>query len=157
MVFHGTTRTVPYGSFDKYAEWWQNHLFLSPTKTLVDLLNVIFCSMRKGWGFKRLEELSGRKQKLASLLKMINDLRKIKRIGKSQSWVSSLMILKEDNFGISYRNLSHSHRPQFYLFVYLFIYFWKGYSHIDNLLTRSSISSLPLCQKRRRPATGRNQ
>ena len=41
MVFHGTTRTVPYGSFDKYAEWWQNHLFLSPKKTLVDLLNVI--------------------------------------------------------------------------------------------------------------------
>ena len=83
---------------------------------------LFLCSMRKGWGFKRLEELSGRKQKLASLLKMINDLRKIKRIGKSQSWVSSLMILKEDNFGISYRNLSHSHRPQFYLFVYLFIY-----------------------------------
>ena len=90
------------------------------------------------------------KAELASLIKMINDLRIIKRIGKSQSWVSSLMILKEDNFGISYRNLSHSHRPQFYLFVYLFIYFWKGYSHIDNLLTRSSISSLPLCQKRRR-------
>ena len=62
------------------------------------------------------------KAKLASLIKMINDLRIIKRIGKSQSWVSSLMILKEDNFGISYRNLSHSHRPQFYLFVYLFIY-----------------------------------
>ena len=41
MVFHGTTPTVPYGSFDKYAEWWRNHLFLSPKKTLVDLLNVI--------------------------------------------------------------------------------------------------------------------
>ena len=41
MVFHGTTRTVPHGSFDKYAEWWQNHLFLSPKKTLVDHLNVI--------------------------------------------------------------------------------------------------------------------
>ena len=107
---------------------------------------LFLCSMRKGWGFKRLEELSGRKQKLASLLKMINDLRKIKRIGKSQSWVSSLMILKEDNFGRSYRNLSHSHRPQFYLFIY----FSKGYSHIDNLLTRSSISSLSNCQKRRR-------
>ena len=107
---------------------------------------LFLCSMRKGWGFKRLEELSGRKQKLASLLKMINDLRKIKRIGKSQSWVSSLMILKEDNFGISYRNLSYSHRPQFYLFIY----FSKGYSHIDNLLTRSSISSLSNCQKRRR-------
>ena len=75
---------------------------------------LFLCSMRKGWGFKRLEELSGRKQKLASLLKMINDLRKIKRIGKSQSWVSSLMILKEDNFGISYRNLSYSHRRQFF-------------------------------------------
>ena len=75
---------------------------------------LFICSMRKGWGFKRLEELSGRKQKLASLLKMINDLRKIKRIGKSQSWVSSLMILKEDNFGISYRNLSYSHRRQFF-------------------------------------------
>ena len=77
---------------------------------------LFLCSMRKGWGFKRLEELSGRKQKLASLLKMINDLRKIKRIGKSQSWVSSLMILKEDNFGISYRNLSYSHRRQFFFF-----------------------------------------
>lgn len=112
---------------------------------------LFLCSMRKGWGFKRLEELSGRKQKLASLLKMINDLRKIKRIGKSQSWVSSLMILKEDNFGISYRNLSYSHRPQFYLFIY----FSKGYSHIDNLLTRSSISSLSNCQKRRRPGNGK--
>ena len=30
---------------------------------------LFLCSMRKGWGFKRLEELSGRKQKLASLLK----------------------------------------------------------------------------------------
>lgn len=107
---------------------------------------LFLCSMRKGWGFKRLEELSGRKQKLASLLKMMNGLRKMKRIGKSQSWVSSLMILKEDNFGRSYRNLSHSHRPQFYLFIY----FSKGYSHIDNLLTRSSISSLSNCQKRRR-------
>ena len=37
------------------------------------------------------------------------------------------MILKEDNFGRSYRNLSHSHRPQFYLFIYLFIYlFFEG-------------------------------
>ena len=41
MVFHGTTRTVPHGSFDKYAGWWHNHLFLSPKKTSVDHLDVI--------------------------------------------------------------------------------------------------------------------
>ena len=41
MVFHGTTRTVPHGSFDKCAGWWHNHLFLSPKKTSVDHLDVI--------------------------------------------------------------------------------------------------------------------
>ena len=117
---------------------------------------LFLCSMRKGWGFKRLEELSGRKQKLASLLKMINDLRKIKRIGKSQSWVSSLMILKEDNFGISYRNLSHSHRP--YLFIYLF--FEGVLSHRQSANEIVNIFLVKLSKKktaRQREETSKNE
>ena len=44
---------------------------------------------------------------------------KVKRAEKSQSWVSSLMLHPEDDFGISYRNLSHSRRQRsFCLFVF---------------------------------------
>ena len=122
---------------------------------------LFLCSMRKGWGFKRLEELSGRKQKLASLLKMINDLRKIKRIGKSQSWVSSLMILKEDNFGISYRNLSYSHWRQFFFPEGVLPHRQSANEIVNIFFVKLSKKKTDLlCQivkKEDGPATGRNQ
>ena len=55
MVFHGTTRTVPHGSFDKYAGWWHNHLFLSPKKNFSWSLGCYFFAVwgkdedSKGW------------------------------------------------------------------------------------------------------------
>ena len=55
MVFHGTTRTVPHGSFDKCAGWWHNHLFLSPKKNFNWSLGYYFFAVwgkdedSKGW------------------------------------------------------------------------------------------------------------